>query len=94
MTAKDQWIKETMESIEGIQPANANPFLFEKVLNRLQRPAKSISFQLAWKAAAIIILLAVINFFTCIRYAEKGKSTFSNNPFSYEYFNYMNNLQF
>jgi hypothetical protein len=94
MTAKDQWIRETLEIVEDVQPAKANPFLFEKVMNRLQRTSKVISMQLAWKAAAIIILLTAINFFTCLHYAEKRKSAFSNNPFSSEYFNFLNNLQF
>ena len=63
MKERDQWISEIMNSTEGIQRPDANPFLYEKIKYRMQH-GKAVNHlpgkvSLAGWVAAIIILLAV-----------------------------------
>lgn len=65
---KEQWKEEILDSLENIQPAEPNPFLFAKIQRKLdeQRKAKSPTFiskpilTLAFTAIAFLISL---NFF-------------------------------
>jgi hypothetical protein len=36
-TQMNQWVQETLDSLDGAQRATANPFLFTRVMARLQR---------------------------------------------------------
>lgn len=65
---KEQWKEEVLKSLENIQPAKPNPFLFAKIQHKLeeQRKAKTSTFlsrpvmSLAFAAVAFLIGL---NFF-------------------------------
>ncbi|PBQ34055.1 hypothetical protein CNR22_20480 [Sphingobacteriaceae bacterium] len=62
MNAKEKWINETENSLERIRPAEASPYLYSKILNRLQSEEKeSIPTRLAWLAGATLLLLLCIN---------------------------------
>jgi len=81
---KKKWIKDTLNSIDGIKCAEPNPFLFPKILNRLkngERPAAFIPRKKAILIYTSIIILAVLNLgailyknlqTTCITTAEKS----------------------
>lgn len=60
---KDKWINEVMSSLDEVRSAEASPFLYNKILNRINSskveytPAK-----LVWLAAASFLILIVLNF--------------------------------
>lgn len=100
MEAKEKWINDTLESLQGVRRAEANPFLSEKVLQRLQNKQPVIivyPLRIAWRIAASVVLLAGINFYTCLHYQ---RSTFNSkqvnvNSLGMEYFSYMqSDIQF
>ena len=62
MNAKDNWINEVENSLNGLQPAEVNPYLYSKILNRLnsvkidRAPAK-----LVWSTVVSMLVLIVLN---------------------------------
>jgi len=60
---KENWINEVMQSTRGMKPAEANPFLFEKIALKIEQrktgTAKENGFTKGWAVAAV--LLVVIN---------------------------------
>ena len=96
MKTKEEWISETMESLEGIQPAAGDPILAEKVMNRIRlgRPvAFSFRAPVVLKAAALILLLISFNLITFI-YSAGGTDISENSVKSIatEYFSYIDSL--
>lgn len=63
MDNKDK-IERTLNSLDNIRRAQANPFLFEKIVNRIQAKPKAVSYGTKYVMAAVMGLLAVfvINF--------------------------------
>ncbi len=63
---QNNWINEVLESTKGMQKAEASPFLFEKISNRIQSgkttaPVRSNSIKWAFASfAAIILIINVI----------------------------------
>jgi hypothetical protein len=56
-------INEVMESLNGIQRAEANPFLYNKILNRINTIREDATpMKLVWLAAASFLLLMLLNF--------------------------------
>ena len=96
MKTKEEWISETMESLDDIQPADGDPILAEKVMNRirLQEPVVfSFRAPVVLRAAAAIVLLISFNLITFIYFAG-GKDAPENNVKSIasEYFSYIDSL--
>ncbi len=61
---KEKWINDTIESINGIKQAEASPFLYAKVLNRIKSDGKVIGYIPVKKAALgflTILILAALN---------------------------------
>ena len=60
---KENWINEVMQSTRGMKPAEANPFLFEKIALKIEQrktgATKETGFSKGWAVAAV--LLVVIN---------------------------------
>ena len=60
---KENWINEVMQSTRGMKPAEANPFLFEKIALKIEQRKTGVikenSFTKGWAVAAV--LLVVIN---------------------------------
>lgn len=56
-------VEEVMQSLDGVQSAEANPFLYSKVMNRLQN--KNVStrkfLRLSWELAFAMILFTGLN---------------------------------
>jgi hypothetical protein len=71
---KENWINEVMQSTRGMKPAEANPFLFEKIALKIeQRKTEAInenSFSKGWAVAAV--LLVVINIIS-LTFMMQGK---------------------
>lgn len=60
---KEKWINEVMNSLDDVKSAEANPFLYNKILNKLGSGEMEYApMKLVWLAAASFALLAVLNF--------------------------------
>jgi len=59
----ENWINETLESTKGMQRAEPNPFLFEKIAGRIQNEkVKPVKVPVArWAFAASAAVLICIN---------------------------------
>ena len=66
-------INEVMDSLDGIQSAEVNPFLYNRILNKIQEvKPESTPAKLVWLTAASFALLAVLNI-QAIRINISGK---------------------
>ena len=60
---KEKWINEVMNSLDDVKSTEANPFLYNKILNKIG--SGEIGYapkKLIWLAAASFALLAILNF--------------------------------
>lgn len=63
-TEREKWIDEVLGSTKGKTPASATPFLYEKVMFRVQKGNKTENVadrDFVYKWAAVIVLLIGIN---------------------------------
>ena len=68
----------TFESLNGIKPADANPYLFEKVMHKIQEH-KNVNYGTKLKYALIITLLILINIVTFVYFSGgSNDSTLTN----------------
>jgi len=97
METKETLVNKTLESLEGMEKAKANPYLYDKVLHRMQTVAehrfvKPAMVRLALAAIAVIIC---INVYSLLHYEKTGSSSASTgNAFGTEYFSYINGFNF
>lgn len=91
-------IEKTLNSLDGIQRPEANPFLYKKVMNRLHRKEAvviSITPRVVWQAVACFAIIIALNVFVCLRSNNNENTQSENsNPIGQEYFSYINNNQF
>lgn len=71
---KENWINEVMQSTKGIKPAEANPFLFEKISFKMEVKKNDIiqerSFFKSWAlAATLMVMINIVSFL----YIQKDK---------------------
>src|SRR5438067_2440321 len=95
MQSKEQWINDTLDSINNIARAKASPYLAEQILQRLLSAghAKFISIRpvIVWRVAASIILLIGLNVFTALHFNKASNISESQTQiFSQDYFSYIN----
>ena len=57
---KDQWIDEVITSLNGLQRAEPQPFLWTRVMSRV-REQKPVATSYMWLAAASFAILIVLN---------------------------------
>jgi hypothetical protein len=70
-------INEVMKSLDGIQRAEAGPFLYTRIQSRIKDSvAEYTPARLIWLAAASLALLFVLNF-SAIRHAVSGSENTS-----------------
>jgi hypothetical protein len=63
MNSEEKWIKETEDSLSGMIPAQANPYLFSKILYRMQESKlEKTPLKLVWIAMSSLLMLAFLNF--------------------------------
>jgi hypothetical protein len=93
MNAREQWVDTTMESLDGAGRAALNPFVREKILQKLHEPvreAEALKFSLVWKFAAIILLLISLNVFTMVYFdSSMGSGQSTTRSVASEYFSYI-----
>lgn len=90
-------IEKTLNSLESLRKAEPGAFFYEKVMMKLEgRKAKIVSFSpaLAWKAAACLGALIIINVFVWTRSGAQMAQPEESNPLAQEYFSYLNTPQF
>jgi hypothetical protein len=68
----------TLESFNDIKPAEVNPYLFEKVMNRIQN-RKQVNFFPKLRYALIISLLILVNILTFIYFSGSIDETIADN---------------
>jgi hypothetical protein len=78
---KDKWINDTIESINGVKKAEASPFLYAKVLNKIKSGNRSRVIPVKKAALGFItmLLLAVLNIAIALNYNSKNNYIESNN---------------
>ena len=70
-----QRVEETINSLDGLQGAEASPFLYSKIRNRLQTATEWAPQSLAWRMIAALVIVALVNVFTLRHFnAEKQNS--------------------
>jgi hypothetical protein len=63
MNAKEKWINETEKSLEGLKPAEVNPYLYSKIMDRLSQKIEKASAKLVWATAVSFVILIFLNAF-------------------------------
>ena len=87
---KEKWIKKTLNSLDGIQPAIPAANMHSRIMQRLQaerfrivpdavRPAT------IYRAAAAILLIMALNIFTCIIFSKSMTEKKGLQSFATEY---------
>lgn len=98
MKNANEEIEKTLNSLNDLQKADASPFLYEKVMARLEKGEAaviSITPRLIWQVAAALALLVALNVFVLTRTAtNESKQTAENNPLATEYFAHLSPIQF
>lgn len=56
-----QKIDETLNSLDGLRRAEAGPFLYGKIRNRLQTANEAVPQSLAWRMIAALVIVALLN---------------------------------
>lgn len=93
-------VEKTLNSLDNLQKAEANAFLYDKVMMRLEnKEAKVVSIapRLVWQAAACFAVLITLNIFVWTRSANTSETKTqaeNTNPVAKEYFSYLNTAQF
>ncbi len=57
---QEQWIDEVMGSLQGIQPAEGNPYLHTRILARLQQNPARQAVQVKWVYTVAIAFTAML----------------------------------
>lgn len=61
---KEQWLNDVMGSLDGMERADPNPFLFAKIEHRIQQASARLAYvpaRTVWLVAASFALLALLN---------------------------------
>jgi hypothetical protein len=93
MQAKEKWMDETMDALNGINRAESNPALLEKVMQSIHPDQPELiggQIGLIWKFAACIALLISFNLIT-LKQIDRSASADQNSAKSAasEYFSYI-----
>lgn len=67
-------IEETLRSLDGMQRAEANVFLYGKIRNRLEG-AKGLVPTLAWRMVIALAIVAVINVVSILHFTSGSKES-------------------
>ena len=72
MNANETRIENTMDSLEGIQRAGADPDLYNKIRNNLSQPIQTtVSIRSSyWAVAAGLVLLITLNILTSLYFHQ------------------------
>jgi len=75
MNAKDKWINDVENSLTGLKPAEVNPYLYSKILNRLNSGSQYAPAKLVWATALSMLVLVVLNIMAAKNTQSSVKTT-------------------
>jgi hypothetical protein len=94
MKAKEDWIKQTLGSVEDIQRAKPSSYFEEKLFENFTSAGKDkiilISQMTKWAAAASIVVLIGVNILSISEFNETSVTKTETNPVYTEYFSGFN----
>jgi hypothetical protein len=61
MNAKEKWINDVENSLNGLKAAEVNPYLYSKITSRLNAEIETAPSKLVWGGAMAFLLLLFIN---------------------------------
>jgi hypothetical protein len=97
MKTKEQWINETMDSLDGIQPATGDPLNMKKIMQQVQKkrePYILTQRHLILQIAAGLTLLISVNIFSLLNYNGTSNSEQTLvKTLATEYFSYMETIK-
>ena len=64
-------VEQAMQSLNGLQIAEANPYLWSKIRSRMQDAKEVVPQGLAWRMIAALALIAVLNIVTLHHFGAK-----------------------
>ncbi|MER3471468.1 MAG: hypothetical protein C4330_09060 [Chitinophagaceae bacterium] len=71
----EKCIEQILNSLDGMQRAEANPFLFQKIKNRMQQKDEPIiSLQMGWRLALALATVIALNMFTFQHFKNEHNS--------------------
>ena len=69
-------VEETLKSLDGLQRAEASPFLYSKIRNRMEAATAFVPKSIAWRMVIVLVVVALVNVFTIRHFkAESGERT-------------------
>ena len=91
---KEDWIENVLDSAGKIKQAEADPFLFERILNRLQNKGTESNFvpnKIKARLTVGFAILIAINIFSIERFhSNKGETGHNESSFYNSYFSNYN----
>ncbi len=74
MTGKDKWINEVENSLTRLKPVEVNPYLYSKILNRLNSKPQYAPARLVWATVASMVVLVLLNIMVAENVQSSGKT--------------------
>jgi hypothetical protein len=71
MNDDNKHIEDILGSLDGLQRAEANPFMATRIRNRLQRPAV-LSRAWGWRLALVMTVIVLLNLITIRQFYYSG----------------------
>lgn len=76
MNAKEKWIHEVENSLNGLNSAEVNPYLYSKIINRLNESDESTPSKIVWASLASFVVIIILNIFVLT--TNKSNATENN----------------
>ncbi len=82
-------VNKTLQSLDGIERATSNPFLYGKVMSRMQAKKTEYIYngKVVFRFALVVVVLAGFNFYTISTKEKREKEKMISEAFANEYFN-------
>ena len=74
MNAKEKWINEVENSLNGLSPAEVNPYLYSKITSRINAKKEVAPLKLVWATSILFVIVLILNIYT-MRFNLKSKSS-------------------
>jgi hypothetical protein len=78
MNAKEKWINEVENSLNGLKAAEVNPYLFSKITSRLSSKIEVAPTKLIWGGAMAFLILLFINILALKFSSSRGQKNNSD----------------
>ncbi len=98
MNAKEEWIAQTMESLDGLRRAESDPGTYEKVMSRIRPEGirrMTLRPSVIWRVAAGLALLIGLNVFSMVWFNRpSGTSQSEAKTLANDYFSYIGTIKY